>query len=308
MIIMTDEEYNFLLFDIIEKIKSINQEYDLEKNAYLSFSGGKDSTVLHYLIDLALPNNKIPRLYINTGIEYADVVNFVREMAEADERIKIINSGVNIKKMLEENGYPFKSKEHSLKVHYYQRGLMPKYVSNYISRGKKFGCPIKLLYQFEKDFCLKISDLCCHKLKKDVAKKWFKENNKQITLTGMRNEEGGQRANKGCTVFRNGKLLKFHPLMTMKENFVDIFVLKNNIKLCKLYYQPYNFKRTGCKGCPFSLDLQEQLDVMEHLLPKERKQCEAIWKPVYDEYRRIGYRLRKYNLFDYLRENKIDRR
>ena len=186
---MTSEEYDFLLFDRIEKIKSINQEYNLEKNAYLSFSGGKDSTVLHYLIDLALPNNKIPRLYINTGIEYLDVVNFVREMAEVDERIEIINSGVNIKKMLEENGYPFKSKEHSLKVHYYQRGLMPRFVVNYISEGKSFSCPKSLLYQFEKGFDLKISDLCCYKLKKDVAKKWSKEKDKRISLTGMRNEE-----------------------------------------------------------------------------------------------------------------------
>ena len=38
---------------------------------------------------------------------------------------------------------------------------------------------------------------------------------------------------------------------------------------------------------------QKQLDIMEELLPNEKKQCELIWKPVYDEYRRIDYRLRK---------------
>ena len=27
--------------------------------------------------------------------------------------------------------------------------------------------------------------------------------------------------------------------------------------------------------------------------PNERKQCEIIWEPVYDEYGRLGYRLRK---------------
>lgn len=65
---MTENE--FLLQDRISKIKSINEQYDLENNAYLSFSGGKDSTVLHYLLDEALPENKIPRLFLNTGIEY----------------------------------------------------------------------------------------------------------------------------------------------------------------------------------------------------------------------------------------------
>ena len=28
-------------------------------------------------------------------------------------------------------------------------------------------------------------------------------------------------------------------------------------------------------------------------MPNERKQCEYIWKPVYEEYRRLGYRLKK---------------
>jgi hypothetical protein len=32
---------------------------------------------------------------------------------------------------------------------------------------------------------------------------------------------------------------------------------------------------------------------MARLMPEEEKQCEIIWKPVYDEYRRIGYRLKK---------------
>ena len=60
---MTD--YEFLLADRISKIKSINDRYDLSNKAYLSFSGGKDSTVLHYLIDEALPDNSIPRVYFN---------------------------------------------------------------------------------------------------------------------------------------------------------------------------------------------------------------------------------------------------
>ena len=78
------DEYNFLLSDRIQKIKSINDLYDLENNSYISFSGGKDSTVLHYLIDLALPNNKIPRVYINTGIEYKKVVSFVERERERE--------------------------------------------------------------------------------------------------------------------------------------------------------------------------------------------------------------------------------
>lgn len=65
---MSDEEFEFLLFDRIEKIKQMYDDYDLEHNSYMSYSCGKDSTVLHYLLDLAIPNNNIPRVFINTGI------------------------------------------------------------------------------------------------------------------------------------------------------------------------------------------------------------------------------------------------
>ena len=68
---MTENE--FLLQDRITKIRSINEQYNLLENAYLSFSGGKDSTILHYLLDEALPGNNIPRVYVNTGIEYKDI-------------------------------------------------------------------------------------------------------------------------------------------------------------------------------------------------------------------------------------------
>ena len=73
-----------------------------------------------------------------------------------------------------------------------------------------------------------------------------------------------------------------------------------------IYYPPYNFERTGCKGCPFNIYLQKELDVLEKYFPNEKKQCEIIWKPVYDEYRRLGYRLKNNNyeqveLEDYLK-------
>lgn len=291
-------DFDFLLADRVQKIRSINEMYDLENNAYISFSGGKDSTVLSALIDIALPNNKIPRVFINTGIEYKAIVEFVREVSVNDFRFTEIYPTQNIKSMLEQYGYPFKSKEHSFKISIYQNSGKTKTITNYLGEGtkKSFLCPKKLSYNFTPDFNLKCSDKCCIKLKKTPVAKWSVENNRPITITGMRKEEGGQRQSvKGCTIFydkESTKLHKFHPLLVVSENWINQFVEKFDIKLCKLYYPPYNFKRTGCKGCPFALKLQEQLDLLEKFFPTERKQCELLWKPVYDEYRRIGYRLK----------------
>ena len=295
---MIDNE--LLLFDRIEAIKSINQKHDLENNAYLSFSGGKDSTILHYLLDIALPNNNIPRVFIDTGIEYQMIKEFALKMAEIDKRFVIIKSLTPIKPMLEKYGYPFKSKEHSLRVYQFNRGTNDKYIKKYLTgfdhNGKPttFICPKILKYQFEVSGKYNYSNLCCYKLKKEPAHKYEKSSGRKIVITGMRNEEGGNRAKLGCIITSTkGKLLKFHPLIKVNEEWENWFIEKQGIKLAALYYPPFNFKRTGCKGCPFAIKLQEELDTLEKLLPIEKKQCEAIWKPIYEEYRRIGYRLRK---------------
>ena len=297
-----------ILFDRIEVIKSTNQKYDLENNAYISFSGGKDSTILHYLIDMALPNNHIPRVFINTGIEYNYIVDFVKELASKDDRFIILKPSQPIKPMLERVGYPFKSKLHSHWLSIYNNSGLTTAVKKYLGEIEgniKFICPNILKYQFTKDFNIKCSEKCCTKLKKDPTKKWQKENNRSIVLTGMRKEEGGAREKLTCIITdKQNKLVKFHPLVVVNDDFENWFINKYNIELCKLYREPFNFKRTGCKGCPYSLDLQEQLDTMAMYLPNEKKQCEMIWKPVYQEYRRLGYRLRKdtgqMSIFDFV--------
>ena len=291
---MTDNE--LMLFDRLEVIRAANKKYDLEHNAYISFSGGKDSTVLHYLMDEALPGNNIPRVFSNTGIEYLAIVDFVKQMAANDPRITTIYPAKKIKEMLEEKGYPFKSKEHAKRVKQYQNShIITEYLKEYLeNKGTHFTCPAILHYQFTEECKLKISHLCCQELKKKPFHKWEKENGRAIAITGMVKKEGGARAQVQCVITdKEGNLTHFHPLAPVTEEWEKWYIQEKGIKLCKLYYPPYNFRRTGCKGCPFALDLQSQLDTMAMYFPAEKRQCEYIWKPVYEEYRRLGYRLRK---------------
>lgn len=289
---MTSNEFEFILEDRIAKIQAINQQYDLEHKAYISFSGGKDSCVLSMLIDLALPNNRIPRIFANTGIEYLDMVKFVKELAQIDDRIIILNQTKNIRIILNKYGYPFKSKEFSLRVEQFNKGSNAKFITKYLDENNTsmFRCPKILRFIFNERGKFNYSNKCCYKLKKDLIHSFVKTINKKICITGMRNEEGGNRARLSCLT-NNGKM--FHPLIVVSEEWENEFIKKFNIKLCRLYYPPFNFKRTGCKGCPFALTLQEQLLTMKKLLPNEYKQCLLLWKPVYDEYVRLGYRLDK---------------
>lgn len=290
---MTENE--FLLSDRIQKIQQIINQYG-EENFYISFSGGKDSVVLSELIDMALPKNKIPRVYANTGIELNMIRDFVFEKQKQDERIIVIKPSVPIKKMLEEEGYPFKSKIHAHVVNLYQIGSDNKMVLGYLGeRPQKWHsrtCPKILRYQFTEENQLRISDMCCVKMKEEPLIKWAKENEKNIAIIGIMMDEGGRRTQSACLSFSGKKLKKFQPLVPVTKEWEDWLIDKYNIKICDIYKPPYNFERTGCKGCPFALEIQHELDILEKYFPAERKQCEVIWKPVYDEYRRLNYRLK----------------
>ena len=157
-------------------------------------------------------------------------------------------------------------------------------------------CPKCLRKQFTPEYSLNISKRCCNEFKKKPAHNYEQQSGRLIAITGMKKEEGGNRTFiSGCVLTdKQGKIKKFHPLLVVSEEWENWFINEYKIELCKLYLPPYNFKRTGCAGCPYNLALQEDLETMELYLPNQRKQCELIWKPVYEEYRRLNYRLKKY--------------
>jgi 3'-phosphoadenosine 5'-phosphosulfate sulfotransferase (PAPS reductase)/FAD synthetase len=299
---MIDNE--FLLQDRLQKIRQIVNKYG-EENFYISFSGGKDSTVLSALVDMALPDNKIPRVYANTGIEYRLILEFVEKVRQEDHPwdLVILKPSVPIKPMLEEYGYPFKSKKHAKNVSIYQRYGKTQSIKVYLgecSTSNKpdieplaFQCPKKLRYQFETKNRIKISDKCCYMLKEKPMVNYSKNAKRPYAIIGIMASEGGRRMKAKCLAFSGDKLKAFQPLVPVTKEWEDWFIDAYNVEICDIYKPPYNFERTGCKGCPFALHLQEELDTLEKFFPAERKQCEIIWKPVYDEYRRIGYRLRK---------------
>lgn len=321
---MTENE--FLLEDRLQKIRQIIGKYG-EENFYVSFSGGKDSTVLSALVDMALPENKIPRVYANTGIEYRLILEFVQREREREHawELVILRPSVPIKPMLEKEGYPFKNKIHAHVVALYQNfGFEKNMVNGYLGKRPEAWhsreCPKILRYHFTDENKLKISDMCCVKMKEEPLIEWSKENNKPYAIVGIMMEEGGRRMKSQCLAFNGKKLKKFQPLVPVTKKWEDWFISEYNIDISDIYKPPYNFVRTGCKGCPFALNLQDELDTLEKYFPAERKQCEFIWKPVYDEYRRIGYRLKKpyepkddifendgeqLTFFDYYKEDEI---
>lgn len=103
---------------------------------------------------------------------------------------------------------------------------------------------------------------------------------------------GGRRNRATCLAFQGKHLKRFQPLAVVTDDWEEWFIKEYEVDICDIYKPPYDFIRTGCKGCPFAWNIQNQLDTMQEYFPEERKQCELIWKPVYEEYRRLRYRLK----------------
>jgi 3'-phosphoadenosine 5'-phosphosulfate sulfotransferase (PAPS reductase)/FAD synthetase len=57
-------------------------------NVYVSFSGGKDSTVLKHIVDGIYDD--IPAVFVNTGLEYPEIQKFVRDIKAGNSAASIL--------------------------------------------------------------------------------------------------------------------------------------------------------------------------------------------------------------------------
>lgn len=286
------DEFEFALMDRVGVIRDTINKYG-ESNFAISYSGGKDSCVLSALVDMAIPNNRIPRVRVNTGVEFLKMNQFVSDQMKKDDRIITIYPQGSFKEMLEKNGYPVKSKLFARCFNIFQRKGYTKSVEFILTRrNEKISDKLKPMFRDGfKDFI--ISDKCCLLRKEKPLNEWMKKNAKTIMIVGLVGGEGGRRdMHQSCFVSYGKKRKHFYPLRKVNPQWVDEFVRRYHIELCDLYHHPYNFKRTGCKGCPFNPQLGKELKVLEELCPIERKQCELIFGKVYDLYRSLDYRLK----------------
>lgn len=91
---------------------------------YVSFSGGKDSTVLAYLAARYLSSFRVPPwelnlVFVNTGLEYPEIQKFVNEYADWLRRefprvtvnLHRLRPKMNIRQVVTKYGYSIVSKE-----------------------------------------------------------------------------------------------------------------------------------------------------------------------------------------------------
>lgn len=282
---------------------------------YVSFSGGKDSTVLLHIVR-ELYGNDIPAVFVDTGLEYPEIKQFVRSF----ENVVILKPKMNFVEVITKYGYPLIGKEVAEKISAIKKNGDSSYANKFFNgeRRDKDGNLYKM-YDYRKwkpliDLPFSVSDKCCSIMKKRPVHHYAKLNNK-TAITGQMTEDSLLRnqtwLKNGCNGFDVKNPIS-NPMSFWLEQDVLQYIKQNNIPICSVYgdivsickgddnyYENsltgYNSllkttgcQRTGCIFCAFGAHCRGDrrfLD-LKTTHPKQYKYCmnggefvDGIWKP-----------------------------
>lgn len=265
------------------RIKEWYEHYD--GDIYISFSGGKDSTVLLHLVRSVYPDVKA--VFCDTGLEYPEIRDFVKTIDNVD----FIKPEINFKDVILKFGYPIISKEVARDVCVAKNkpdGKTAEKFSKDSDYSKKYGdrwCLDRYKYLIDSDF--KISNKCCNIMKKNPFKKYFKEN-KLYPIIGTMASESSLREkdwlSTGCNAFDNKTPIS-KPISFWTEQDILKYITLFNLSYSSVYgdilfennkYKTTGLNRTGCMFCMFGIlsDITpNRFERMKLTHPKQYNYC-----------------------------------
>ena len=196
-------------------------------DVHVSFSGGKDSTVLKHLVDGIYSD--VPSIFVNTGLEYPEIQRFVRQCKDGMFECCGLNSNVEIvyperkfTDIIRDVGYPVISKEVAQVIYEGRRGA-DRLDGSYIYRlhrlydtgpyevpegGKKSQFSASR-YNFLLKAPFPVSNLCCNYMKKEPMKKLEKERDSRPFIGTMAAESAARKQQwirHGCNSFDKSRM------------------------------------------------------------------------------------------------------
>lgn len=238
------------------------------KGAYISFSGGKDSTVL---LDIARrfidPN--FPAVFCNTGNEWQQTVQFVKSF----ENVTTITPDRSLKQIFEKEGFPLVSKEQSKYIREARSTKSEKLLMQKLHGRKKgrFRGKISNKWKFLLYERFSVSEKCCYYLKKKPFAQYCRKTN-TFPVLGIMAEESNMRQTAyinrgGCNTF-DCKIPNSHHASVFIERDIWEYKSRFNLEFSPIYDYP-QIKQTGCRACGFGAheDGDFRFDLLYDLSP-----------------------------------------
>jgi len=260
---------------IVMSQQRIREWYDhFNGRVYVSFSGGKDSTVLLDLVREIYP--RVPAVFADTGLEFPEIRDFVKET----DNVTWITPSMSFKKVLEVYGYPVVSKEQAKYIYEVRNTksekLRNKRLYGQLSKTGTLTGAISKKWQYLIGSDIKISERCCDIMKKRPFAKYEKETGR-VGILGVMAGEGSQRKETlsihGCNAF-DLKRPQSRPLTFWLEEDIWSYINKKSLSFSKIY--DLGYPRTGCMFCMFGVHLEKEpnrFQLMKKTHPKQYKYC-----------------------------------
>lgn len=252
----------------------------------VSFSGGKDSTVLLDLARRAYPD--IQAAFVNTGLEYPEIRAFVRTVSN----VTWLRPEMPFHKVIETYGYPVISKEVARRIYYARRGslwaIMQLQGMNRDGSSSKFAQRyVKWAHLVDAPFL--ISDQCCAVMKERPLDRFTKETGLQPIIGTMACEMHTPPKEHiclpGCNAFTK-KQPSSQPMSFWMEQDVLQYLRRTGIPYASGIYGDIveengklvttGAKRTGCMFCMFGVHLERRPNRFEKMAlthPKQYDLC-----------------------------------